>query len=551
MSVFTCPDNICPFGTVCPTATPDGSQTTCKACDRFKCGICDPENTAVCIGCPPGKFLVDNSCEYCSFGCESCSDSKHCMKCEPGRFLEDNYCSTCGPDCDSCASSTVCNTCKQGYFLTPDHTCQKCVAGCAECQMPQQCTRCASGFHSVGQTCQPCQERCEECSSSTNCTRCAPSASLKNSLCVSCVPHCAKCSEAGSCVTCGDGYVLQNSTCVSCGPHCRACSAVGECLLCEKDYTLAVRGDETICRYTECDKLNPCKTGKYCLAERGGNYCFTLEPNCIALSGFRVCSQCAPHYASYMNGCEKCAPNCEYCLNDRVCQNCFERYFVNEKSICERCAPGCKFCVNGATCYECLPGYALADGICEKLEKSECRSSTDCPTQSFCLQIPQFSSCETCIANCERCSSFNTCEVCAPGFVSRIMPACAARQAAPVATTQTRVFSAIAGILLTLILCARSVRAQHHVRRARAATSCRTALSASIAGAQARSSAELASSARRLITQSSVRIVRLAAGAVWPVKLAIGARLAISLSMEDANSPFKRQVLEWLGYQLL
>ncbi|KAH0575887.1 Cysteine-rich membrane protein 2 [Spironucleus salmonicida] len=417
MSLYECPEHDCPDGTVCPITNTLNMQNICQACGVFSCGKCLPEDYKVCVGCVKGKYLSNQKCLYCSDGCDTCIDSSICTKCEPGRFLADKYCIKCDTGCRECQNSQTCINCFNGYFLNSNYTCSTCSWGCLNCSNTSQCSKCKSGFFLAGSICKQCSKNCSECSNETICTKCVNKFTISGGSCVSCPNNCIQCNISGQCNICDSKFYKHNTSCGSCSSNCLSCKSNDECQLCDKGYTLQTKNNVTNCRLTQCNDLNPCKPKEYCLAELGGNYCFSLGPNCLELRGYKDCKQCEPHYVIYNKGCVKCGENCEYCMSDDICQNCFEKYFVNDQSKCQRCSIGCQHCTNADDCYQCLIGYELINGYCKKLVKSECQETKDCPSQQFCLQIPEFSSCEKCIPNCEKCNNLDTCEICKQGFV--------------------------------------------------------------------------------------------------------------------------------------
>ncbi|KAH0575846.1 Cysteine-rich membrane protein 2 [Spironucleus salmonicida] len=109
-------------------------------------------------------------------------------------------------------------------------------------------------------------------------------------------------------------------------------------------------------------------------------------------------------------------PNCAEC-NEENCVLCTRNYFL-KKGVCESCIANCVRCTDLDTCTECFFGYFVnADRQCEKCDQN-CQSCTDSTVCLSCLSdqfLTAEKTCVNCSRNCDRCANLATCTTCKTG----------------------------------------------------------------------------------------------------------------------------------------
>lgn len=352
----------------------------CKICQRVEntvlCREClsnyklyDADGVIHCLqNCPSGTHDTGSHCVRCSINnCAQCNaDKSICEACAHDYYLWENECVSCNSlECAECGLPNTCTKCMN------TKKCKACaIPHCRTCTASGKCTVCEKGFY--GPTCQPCPSNCLTCSSgdSTVCLECQPGSIMSMGSCYNvCVEGTGsgKCaagscnSETGACMLCS---VLSefpiNGVCTP-NPHGNDCSA-GKCTGCVSGYFIHSNG---------CYSLTAAPGNGICTASLSG-WC-TACHNGYSLQG----SECVP---CKVNGCAKCASDpatCDLCaietyVVDPAGSACVSSCAISGFGVssssrhCILCADqNCLDCANAANeCTRCRSGYYLVAGKC-------------------------------------------------------------------------------------------------------------------------------------------------------------------------------------------
>lgn len=221
----------------------NAASQTCSSCNIANCYSC---SILGCAQCRSGYTLSPTyTCQkICNNPCSSCSDTdpNSCLSCVAGYVFDNSSPQNCRPDF-SCNSTKNCAICPVGYSIQPvssTYFCVQCGPSCARCDpnQPNKCVSCLLGSYASNNTCNACPSSCANCNGPNSCFTCAtgfipvqpaympaasaPSASATgNSIiyqplsCMACVSPCATCLyTTTSCFSCITGYTLQGATCL-------------------------------------------------------------------------------------------------------------------------------------------------------------------------------------------------------------------------------------------------------------------------------------------------------------------------------------------------
>lgn len=410
-------------------------ENECKKCNDLNCSKCTNSNdcqacnnqlfllnNSECVTkCPEGKAPVDGICVDCEQGCLQCcqANQQTCLKCSPEKVLFEGDCIDKCPEkyvklvanpgvCTPCSNShcliccdnnqNKCKICEKGWFVGPDGACTE---------------KCPVGYTSVDGKCQPCEvSQCKICDSDiSKCEVCNEPLFL--SFCSKkCLPECPKC------------QYVKSGKCEKCGENCAKCEDnSGNCLECKTGFFI---NDLKQCS-SDC-KINQIKINNICV-NCSVEYCLTCAPEDINTCSVCIegkylfegkCVDVCPErtFASKLNVCEPCGPNCKQCKCEKKCNICDENYvlqggkcqtecdagFVNINGVCTECGDStrCQECCpkNVDKCKVCRDGFLLKDGIC--VDKCGC--------QYFIHQL--HNECVPCLEHCKVCKDSLTCDKC-------------------------------------------------------------------------------------------------------------------------------------------
>ncbi|CAD8179254.1 unnamed protein product [Paramecium octaurelia] len=332
-------------------------QNTCQKC-TFPCVKCDPQGA--CLSCVPGYMVVGNNCLQCQSPCMQCSGELYkCTSCQQSPpqyyYLSAQSCLLCEFPCVSCISKNKCTSCNQGYYLNYDQYCTKCIEPCLECSSQTRCSSCISEVYYLA----PGDNQCQICRNFDS--------------------NCLTCKAEHQCTSCETGYFVQEdyrgsqliSTCQPCSSQCLTCSNdSNECLTCNNAFQ---------------------------------------PPNCkqtCSSSQFQVGILCYP-CASQCDTCELKSIQCLSCSLNRISPplcTCKETYF-DFNGVCTPCISNCKFCFNPVSCSKCSDGYYLQSNVCVQ----------QCDPLHY---IRRDFSCIYCnINNCIECNINGICDQCKPNYL--------------------------------------------------------------------------------------------------------------------------------------
>lgn len=119
------------------------------------------------------------------------------------------------------------------------------------------------------------------------------------------------------------------------------------------------------------------------------------------------------------------------CTDANSCNTCISGLYVNADGDCMACALGVKSCTI-ALIDSCKSGYFMLGDICAGC-LANCDQCSDFVTCNLCFQgyyvSPNLTSCLPCSNNCEVCQNSTICTACSQGYIlnggSCVLPDCA------------------------------------------------------------------------------------------------------------------------------
>lgn len=406
---------------------------SCGVCD-ISCSICFGPNFNQCsqcttgyifsgtscykdLNCPDGYFqsLLLYSCVSCNTLCQKCfgPSSNDCLQCIDSYFLDQNTCIS---------------TCPSGKYPV-DQTCKLCDPSCYNCTGPtsSNCSACPPNLYfynnscisscpaqsyALSNFCYSCSSFCSFCSQS-GCSLCEKGYFVKGFFCENCIENCVDCMDKQSCKVCEEGFLFDSFTqtckrpcpvgyfysedldvCVVCAAQCSTCfgPSSSNCTSCTEGYLLFG---------TTCEHTTECPESFYQL----NNTCYQCTSNCLTCKDSKNCTSCISNYSYINNSCIDCtindcpcSSNCVKCSNGLCLQCTLDKYLRN--SLCvDYCEPS-EYLINN-TCY--------CSVLCKSCPNELC---VDCIDNYFLLN----GTCEPCSPNCEKCNSFESCEICQANY---------------------------------------------------------------------------------------------------------------------------------------
>ncbi|OAF70003.1 hypothetical protein A3Q56_02223 [Intoshia linei] len=378
------------------------TSSICKECsshnypfvfDKIYCSEIKHSTEFLCLNCRRnyafGYFWnqVDNLCQSCLYGCESCDNKNNCIKCKTGFWYNSlkQKCLPCSSNCVECTSKNLCSKCKDNMYFDSTFTiqCKECIKNCRNCSTSKKCIICKNGYYLV------------EINGEL--------------LCKDCGYNCLSCTNTGTCNLCKNGYcLLPNNTCLKNNQNCKLCfqhkNFKISCVDCIDGHMLQ------LCKLVLeiIDLANGCakfKTEKYILACMNG---------CIHCNDINVCLKCNQGYHLNQNKCFKCIDNCDIC-NNIACLKCKSGYINNSTlNICLACTSHCKECTH-KKCIKCMVNAFMNTNKTCQLCSSIIPNCLECYTNKkmivTCIKCSQphmtlnnnGTKCLACDKNCKNC----------------------------------------------------------------------------------------------------------------------------------------------------
>ena len=341
----------------------DGYELSDDGICSKNCIKCNIDNCLRCISHyhPENKFCVENV-----VNCLIYEDENNCKICKDGfdQVFKDD-------DKLSCINLNNDEKNKIYYSENIDgriyyKKCSKGISNCEECDSSNSCTKCKSGYNTIGND----KSKCEDLS--TNKYYLDETEHIYK-LCSNKMSNCDKCTMVNNifdCLECSSDYkFLQDNT-----KECKPISSLEN----NKEYFVTENNQI----YHKCS-----------------NNLYHSVSNCKTCENNNTCISCQNGYTIYNNG--------KLCLSTEEKESYYMKGSVLQ--LCSEAIIGCNKCTSSEECNSCQTDYKLD-------ENDKCISESLISTKYYYNSTSgKYISCNK-LENCEECTSEETCTKCIEGF---------------------------------------------------------------------------------------------------------------------------------------